>query len=104
MAVCKAGLGDTVTFWTDNRLGVPLIQQYPELHSFALNDKISLAAMKDSHDLIEEFHMPLYTIAFSQLTDLAEKVVQPSKLTLMWTDGLTFGRQNSMQLAKCIST
>jgi hypothetical protein len=45
IAQVEAGMGDTILFWSDLWNGRVLQQVYPQLHSFAINDKISLASV-----------------------------------------------------------
>lgn len=73
MAVCKVNLGDTVMFWNDSwGLGV-LSSLFPQLHSFAVKDNVSVKTFL-SQTAHHNFHTPLSIIASEQLHDLAMQV------------------------------
>ena len=70
-AICKAGLGDTALFWTDNWSGEPLLQTYHELFSFAMENSICLYQVMEHQDISQLFHRPLSLQAYQQLNTLS---------------------------------
>ena len=70
VAHSTVGTGETTLFWTDNWHENPLAHQYPELHSFVIDGQCSVAHMKQSLDIMQQFHTPLSSIAFQQLNDI----------------------------------
>lgn len=79
LATCKAGNGRTTKLWFDTWVDKPLVQLFPELHSFANNDKVSLNMMINARDIFEHFHTPLSAEAFNQLNELHTFLQQQSK-------------------------
>lgn len=85
IANCKAGTGDTALFWTDNWQGRPMVEQYPELHSFAINEHYSVASIKESSAIIDQFHTPLSATAFQQLNELIPPLQQTGNSEEKWS-------------------
>jgi hypothetical protein len=70
IAEVEAGSGETILFWKDLWNGRILKLQYPELHSFAINQDISLAAVRNEVAIQEIFHLPLSEEAYSHFCEL----------------------------------
>lgn len=47
-----------------------LSYKFPELHSFAINDLVSVASVASADSLFDLFHNPLSVQAYSQLNEL----------------------------------
>jgi hypothetical protein len=75
IAQVEAGMGDTILFWSDMWNGQVLQQTYPQLHYFAINDKITLASVMQQDNLHYIFQLPLSEEAYLQYSDL-EVMVQ----------------------------
>lgn len=71
-AICKAGQGNTVMFWTDNCQDLPLQLKYPELHSYAIKQNISLHSVLQTTDIGLLFHRPMSQEAFVQVNALED--------------------------------
>jgi hypothetical protein len=64
------GNGDTILFWHDlwNVKVMKLV--FPDLHSFAKNDMITLRNVLQFESLHDHFHLPLFEIAFEQFCEM----------------------------------
>ena len=60
--------------WTDKWMNSPLITLFPELHSFAINEDITLFQAHQHEDLSHIFYRPLSLQAFNQFNLLQEQV------------------------------
>lgn len=87
VATCQVDSGQTVLFWKDNWNGQAMIVKYPELHSFAIKNNITLAEMSNPQDLSEQFHIPLSSQAFTQYNLLMDTMNQTNLSTTLdsWT-------------------
>lgn len=65
--------------------GQPLGPAIPELHSFALNVNQSMAIVKNSSDVFDQFHRPLSAIVYQQITELIPKLGQIDNAEDHWT-------------------
>lgn len=65
-------LGTTLTrmLWNDKWSQDTLQQVFPELHSYAKDDSISIKSFCSLSDVTGHFHLPLSLIAYEQLTQL----------------------------------
>jgi len=72
--------GSTCLLWYDSWTDDPLKQQYPELFSFAINPKISLATASSYANLRSLFHLPLSPEAYLQYLNL-KAIIQNLQLT-----------------------
>jgi hypothetical protein len=72
--------GSTCLLWFDSWIDDPLKQHFPELFSFAINPRISLAAASSYDDLHSLFHLPLSPKAYLQYLNLTE-IFQNLQLT-----------------------
>jgi hypothetical protein len=78
---CEPGSGNTVIFWKDFWLGQELLcDKFPWLHSYALNEDVSVAKFAQAQDPFSLFALPLSTQAFHELAQLWE-MIQPWTLT-----------------------
>jgi hypothetical protein len=64
------GSRDTILFWQDLWNGQVLKLTYPQLHSFAKNDKVSLKTILQLDNIQSHFNLPLSEEAYKQLCDL----------------------------------
>lgn len=69
-ATCTAGRGDTSLMWRDKWRDEALLNKFPELHSYAKNDKESLDSYFAFMDWTDKFHLPLSNQVFEQATKL----------------------------------
>ena len=75
--------GDTVVFWLDrwqidNRV-IALKDRFPRLHSFAIDDMISVKNFFDYQSMVEGFHLPFSSEAYLELSQL-QALLQPISL------------------------
>ena len=101
---CKAGTGDTISFWTDNWQNTPLQTQYPELFSFAINKEITLGNVQQLEDLSQLFNRPLSLEAFNQF-NVIEGIIMNKSSTAdrdYWYTGGISTKFSSMKLYKVI--
>mgnify|MGYP000865977159 FL=1 len=74
LAVPQVHVGDTVLFWLDRwQLGnraVLLHDCFPRLHSFVVDDAITVKEFMERPDVLDHFHLPLSQEAYSELTQL----------------------------------
>ena len=79
IAIISPGSGDTILFWKDrwNFMGscLPLCQRFARLHSFALDDDLSVADVFAAQDLADLFYLPLSTQAFEEFGLLRDAIV-----------------------------
>lgn len=73
-STCTVSSGQSILFWKDNWTGDKLEQKFPELHSFAVRDTISVQEFCESESWIEQFHMPLSTQAYNQFLQLEDLI------------------------------
>jgi hypothetical protein len=66
----KLGRGDSIIFWSDkwkfNDCLVTLLERFPRLFSYALDQHISVADYYEAVDRINLFYLPLSTEAFQE--------------------------------------
>jgi hypothetical protein len=65
IAEAEADTGETILFWRDLWNGRILRMQYPELYSFAINEDIGLAFVRNEDTLQNIFHLPLSEEAYT---------------------------------------
>lgn len=65
-ASCSLGQGTFTLFWYDKWNNTPLLEQFPELYSFAINDLTSVHQVVNSASLEDLFPRPLTVQAFGQ--------------------------------------
>jgi hypothetical protein len=70
IAKANFGSGDTILFWQDLWNGQVLKLAYPELHSYAKNDMVSLLSILHLDNIQNYFNLPLYEVAYEQYCDL----------------------------------
>jgi hypothetical protein len=70
IASTSLGSRDMILFWDDMWNGQILRITYPELHSFAIDNQISVKSMIRAENLYSMFHLPLSAQAFEQYCDL----------------------------------
>lgn len=75
-STCKVSSGTSTLFWKDNWAGEPIQNKFPELHSFAIDDSISMHNFHLPQDLTVHFHLPMSTIAYEQYNLLLEILPQ----------------------------
>lgn len=75
--------GQTCLFWDDLWNGQVRKQQFPELHSFAKNKRISLSKAVSTEELVNLFNLPLSVEAHSQFQFVQAELLE-----------LVFGEQN----------
>jgi hypothetical protein len=92
IAGAEYGTGDTIIFWHDVWNQV-LKVSYPQLHSFAKNDLISLNAVMQSDNFDNLFHLPLTEVAYDQYCELTMILQglplpeQSDKWSYIWGNG-----------------
>jgi hypothetical protein len=64
------GIGDTILFWHDLWNNHVLKLSFPQLHSFAKSDSITLRAVMKTEDFEDLFNLPLSEIAYEQICEL----------------------------------
>ena len=75
--------------------------KFPELHSFAIDDSISLQKFNASQDLTVHFHLPMSTAAFEQSNSLKEIIPQPEPSGKdKWICNGSANRYSPMQMYK----
>ena len=76
LAVPQVHAGNTVVFWLDRwQLGnnvVLLCEQFPRLHSFVIDDTITVREFLELPEISEHFHLPLSQQAYTELTQLQD--------------------------------
>jgi hypothetical protein len=70
IAKANFGSGDTILFWQDLWNGQVLKLAYPELHSYAKNDMVSLLSILHLDNIQNYFNLPLSEVAYEQYCDL----------------------------------
>jgi hypothetical protein len=80
IASANLGSGDTILFWDDMWNGQILKISYPKLHSFAIDNQISVKSIVRAENLHSMFHLPLSAQAFEQYCDL-ELLLQSRDIT-----------------------
>lgn len=70
--IAKANFGssDTILFWQDLWNGQVLKLAYPQLHSYAKNDKVCLHTILHLDNIQNHFNLPLSEVAYEQYCDL----------------------------------
>ncbi|KAI5004560.1 hypothetical protein ZWY2020_031803 [Hordeum vulgare] len=76
LSKCKIISGQSALFWKHNWEGESLQQKFPELHSFATNNSISLQNFRVFQDLTSHFHLHVSSIAFEQFNEQREIICQ----------------------------
>ena len=68
MAICKPAKGNTVLLWKDVWQQDTLVNTFPQLHSFAKEENITIANAIDAteNDFYSMFHLPMSSIAVQQ--------------------------------------
>ena len=68
MAICKPSKGNTALLWKDIWQQDSLINIFPQIHSFAKNENITIANAIDStdNDFYSMIHLPMSSIAVQQ--------------------------------------
>jgi hypothetical protein len=74
------GSGDTILFWNDLWNGRVLRLQFPHLHSFAINENLTVKAAMEQDHLQDLFHLPLSEEAYDQFNEL-DVILQSLQLT-----------------------
>jgi hypothetical protein len=69
IARAEFGKGDTNLFWHDLRNNQVLKLSFPQLHSFAKNDLITLSSVLQVEDFADLFNLPLSEIAYEQFCE-----------------------------------
>lgn len=72
VACCKPHTGDTVSFWDELLLDSIFSMKYPNLHSFAKNDIISLKTARETVNIVDLFRIPMTRLAHNEMLLLAE--------------------------------
>jgi hypothetical protein len=70
IAKVEFGSGDTILFWNDLWNGQVLKLTYPQLHSFAKSDKVTLKTIMQMDNIQSHFNLPLSEEAYKQFCDL----------------------------------
>lgn len=74
LVVPQVHAGDTVVFWLDRwQLGnsaVLMHHRFPWLHSYVIDDTITIKEFMELPDLTDNFHLPLSSKAFQEYTQL----------------------------------
>ncbi|KAM3292613.1 hypothetical protein ACQJBY_036379 [Aegilops geniculata] len=101
-ALCQAGQGDTIFFWTDNWEGQPLQAKFPELFSFAIHKDYTLQFVDNQEDLSSLFHRPLSLQAYQQLARVEELIASrtTSDNRDRWKYHWASGQYSSMKMYK----
>lgn len=71
-STCLIKSGNTIMIWNDKWNQDSLQQMFPELHSYAKDDSISIQIFCSSTDATDHFHLPLSQIAYDR-SHLAHK-------------------------------
>ena len=74
LAVPHARSGDSVVFWLDrwqfNKEVVIMQQRFPRLHSFVIDDTLTIKEVMELSNLTDNFHLPLSVEAFEEFNQL----------------------------------
>lgn len=72
MTTCKPASGDTILLWKDIWQADTLQSKFPQLHSYAKNDNITIATALEyiDSDFYDMFHLPMSSIAVQQSQEL----------------------------------
>ena len=89
------GSGDTAIFWHDKWNGAPLLDRFPRLHSFALDNKVSVQKVISAEEVSKLFELPLSQQAYQELISL-QSVLQSvhldpnskDKWSTVWSNGV----------------
>jgi hypothetical protein len=92
------GKGDTFMFWSDkwlfNGSTQILAERYPRLHSYAMDNKVTAAAVFDCEQMTDLFHLPLSMQAFEELKvlvdDMRRNPLPVSNDTWMYSWGASY--------------
>jgi hypothetical protein len=90
MASVLIASGKSCLFWDDVWNNQVRKIQYPELHSFAKNKRVSLSTVYETEALHDLFHLPLSVEAYHQLQELQTEisdlviVADDDKWTFIW--------------------
>jgi hypothetical protein len=96
-AICTAtpGCGDSILFWHDKWSGIIPAQEFPRLHSFALNNQLSVKEMFQCTNRAELFYRPLSQQAFEEYNRMQNIIgsisLDPVKNDVwetIWKDGV----------------
>ena len=76
LAVPQVHAGNTVVFWLDRwQLGnnvVLLCEHFPRLHSFVIDDTVTVREFMEQPETSEHLHLPLSQKAYTELTQLQD--------------------------------
>lgn len=98
---CTLMFGQATLFWKDKWQGEPFQHKFPELHSYAIDDTLSLQRFYASEDWTEHLHMPLSSQAFSQFNQLEELITKLSNNRKdKWVCNGQANKYSSMQMYK----
>jgi hypothetical protein len=70
MARTDFASGDTILFWQDLWNGHVLKLSFPQLHSYAKNDKVSVFSILQLDNIQNHFKLPLSEVAYEQYCEL----------------------------------
>lgn len=89
-AICKAGVGDTALFWSDNWNGRPLSLTYPELFSFAMDGLMVLSKVMEQPDFSQ---FSIYHYLYRHISNSTHwcKILIPERQVMHKIDGTTLG-------------
>jgi hypothetical protein len=76
MAQIQIRNGESCLFWKDKWRDQSLINNYPELVSFAKNKNISVAIALAQDDMTQLLHLPVSEVAYAQLKNLIQNADQ----------------------------
>jgi hypothetical protein len=83
VALVTHGKGDTISLWNDNwdvaHSALPMCVRFPRLHSYALQQAISVSAVYQLEDLHSLFYLPMSQPAYQELQNL-EIIMQDNPL------------------------
>ena len=73
VASCIPHQGNFILQWKDNWQGPPLDIQFPELHSYVLDNQITVQSMLSEENVIHNLHTPISTQAHTQVLSLQQR-------------------------------
>lgn len=76
LTTCIARKGDTILLWKDRWSGQPLMDKFPELHSFTNDDNIPMHKDKTPDNYYSMFQLPLSNVAHQQFIQLSNSLDQ----------------------------
>lgn len=74
-SACSISSGQSILFWKDNWASESLDHKFPELHSFAIKDSLTVQEFSLSENWAEYFHMPMSTQAYEQFLQLGDIIL-----------------------------